>query len=222
MRYLLLLLLVISAAASAEGYIATYTVQSGGLKVGTITRDLSIQGNHYQLIVNTESSLPFIKLGGKESSEGKWEQGIPSPKRYSYSYLHKNEIKEKKLIFSPDHLSVENNGVILATPSHIQDKLSYQLLLSHQFSPSKAHYHYSIADGHKLRSYDFNRVGAEIIHTSLGNFKTIILEYDSAKHHIILWIAPKLNNMILKASFETSGKIVVNATLHSYKKKNTI
>lgn len=221
-RIVALLFLLTSYQALAGGYIASYAVQSGGITVGTITRELDLDDQGYQLTVDTHSSLPLIKLGGTESSQGTWYEGNPAPKMYSYIYKHKNETKEKKLIFSDDHKFVQNNGTTLPISENAQDKLSYQLALRKQLTPSKKDYHYPVADGHKVRSYDFSIVGSEIIHTPIGNFDTIIVEHHSQKHHTILWFAPKLDNMIVKASFETSGKFIVNATLHSYNKKNTI
>lgn len=222
MRLLAWLLICISLPvfADLDSYVATYSVTSGKLKIGTIQRQLETDRQAYTLTVTTHASVPMVSLGGTEQSRGHWQGLTPIPDVYSYKYKHKGKIKEKIITFENNKANYQNQPIKLHP--NTQDKLSYQLLLRNQLQSGKTDYEFAVINGHKVKSYDFHVIGKEKISTPAGQFKTIVIERESNQHHTILWLAPELNNMIIKVSFATEGKFNVTAQLKSFKVKNTI
>ena len=135
-------------------------------------------------------------------------------------YLYKKKVlgrkREAKLSFNWPEMSVKNNvddkPWKMTIPAHTQDKLSYQLQMRIDLKSGKrGPFTYKIADGGRLKEYDFKVVGEEVIQSPLGKFETIKVEMDrgpNATRETFIWYAPALDFMIVKLKqTEADGKV---------------
>jgi hypothetical protein len=135
------------------------------------------------------------------------------------NYLYKKKVLGKKrkasLIFDWDSSSVKNDvddkPWSMEIPKETQDKLSYQLQMRLDLKAGqKGPFSYQIADGGKLKQYDFKIIGNETIQSPLGEYETIKVEMDrgpNAKRETYIWYAPELDYMIVKLKqTEPDGK----------------
>jgi hypothetical protein len=138
------------------------------------------------------------------------------PQKYHYKKIVLGKKREAKLAFDWNSKSV-NNDVNdkpwnMNIPTSTQDKLSYQLQMRLDLKAGKnGPFHYKIADGGRLKEYDFKIIGAEKIKSPLGEFDTIKVEMDrgpKATRKTYIWYAPELDYTIIKLKqIEGDGKV---------------
>ncbi len=137
-----------------------------------------------------------------------------------HEYLYKKKVlgrkREATLSFDWQAMSVNNNidhkPWKMDIPLHTQDKHSYQLQMRIDLKSGKrGPFTYQIADGGRLKEYDFKVIGEEVIESPLGKFDTIKVEMDrgpNASRETFIWYAPALDFMIVKLKqTEADGKV---------------
>ncbi|WP_293265841.1 DUF3108 domain-containing protein [Neptunomonas sp.] len=138
------------------------------------------------------------------------------PQKYHYKKLVLGKKREAKLAFNWPGMSVKNNvddkPWKMEIPTNTQDKLSYQLQMRLDLKAGKkGPFNYKIADGGRLKEYDFKIIGSEKIQSPLGEFDTIKVEMDrgpKASRKTYIWYAPSLDYMIIKLKqIEGDGKV---------------
>ncbi len=138
------------------------------------------------------------------------------PQNYHYKKKVLGKKKEAKLAFDWVTMSVNNDiddkPWKMEIPEFTQDKLSYQLQMRLDLKAGKkGPLSYKIADGGRLKVYDFNIIGNEKIQSPLGEYDTIKVEMDrgpEASRETYIWYAPALDYMIVKLKqIEGDGKI---------------
>lgn len=204
---LLSLPLLCHAAPSLKSYKATYQVQAYHVKVGTLTRQLTLNPSHYTLSVKADSQLPLLSLDGSESSTGTWEHNYPIPSTYRYTYSYRDTDKERTLAFDWDHNTVTVDNQQLTIPVPTYDKLSYQLALRHDLKMGNTTLRYDVVDKAKLKTYAFTIQKPESLHTALGDLDTILVERQHKSRTIQLWFAPKLDYVIVQAKYYHHDKL---------------
>ena len=107
----------------------------------------------------------------------------------------------------------------MPVPQKTVDKLSYQisLMLKLAGKPEK-HFSFHVADGGKLKEYQFEIMGEERVYTSLGSYKALKIQHQRYQKdkNITLWCAPELNYLPVKIIQEETDKPTFISTLISY------
>lgn len=215
-------------------FVATYMISAMGLEGINVTNSLSLdkatsdrQAYHFKSYSMPVGLLAFKKDETRdEQSAGLVLAGKLQPERYSFLQLRDNEThRNVEINFdwlrqeATNHHKDKNSKWTMTVPLHTTDKLSYQLALMLKLAnnPEKR-FSLDVADGGRIKNYDFEILGEERVYTSLGSYKTIKIHHH--RYHkdknITLWCAPKLNYLPVKIIQEESGKPTFISTLISY------
>lgn len=184
---------------------ANYKIKYDGITIGQSLVTLqSLQTKHYLLSISDQPSLPFLSGNVLESSAGLWLGARAVPLQYYYNYRYLTKKRQIILYFNwrKKNVIIRVNGMPWTMPimQGTQDKLSYELQLRQDLLNNKKSFSYPVADGGKIKYYQFKLIGNEIITTPLGTFNTIkIIRLPTPdKESVTLWIAKQLNYQIVQ------------------------
>lgn len=213
----LLPMVCLAKVVPLNDYRATYDIQINSMPIGTITHQLYSKNGQYLLELDAVSSLPIpVELSGNEQSEGVWQEGYPKPNHYSYHYSYEKERKNQDITFnwSALHAINQKNQRIVPIEEHTQDKISYQLALRQDLRQHKPTLSYQIADGKRLKTYDFVlKKNRETLKTPLGEIDTVIIERTAKDQVTRLWAAPQYDYLLIQIEHEQGNGMVVTAKL---------
>lgn len=178
---------------------AVYKADYKGLPISAKgIRELSKTAEGHYLLSSKATSL-FASI--TESSEFRIEGEYLKPIEYQY---HRSGIGRKRnavLSFDWDSNTVLNNVQnkpwSMDVPLGALDKLLYQfklrddLLIAHENGEPWPALNYVIADGGRLKNYEFEVIGEEVIDTPIGQLKTIKATRvrDSRNRQSTFWLA---------------------------------
>jgi len=217
---LLGMLLSMQAAASPmKPFIASYEVVKAGDKIAQTT--FSLQPGKDGTWRYQSRSIPLgwlataMGISVTETSTLKWHGNDFIVSEYRYERTGKS--KKAHLKFDWDAMKVTNtiNGDLwkMDVPRGTVDKLSILLALMTQLKADVKTYRFSVADGGKLKTYEFNILGEDSIDTTLGRLKTIKVSRNKLGHkdgRSTLWLAPELNNFIVRVEKkDKNGELIV-------------
>lgn len=184
---------------------AIYKIKYDGITIGQSTVTLqTLPSKHYLLSISDQPSLPFLSGNVLESSAGLWlgTKAMPLEYYYNYHYLAKNRQIALYFNWHKKNVIIRVNGTpwLMSIIQGTQDKLSYELQLRQDLLNNKKFFSYPVADGGKIKYYQFRMVGNQIITTPLGTFNTIeIIRLPTPeKEGVTLWIAKQLNYQIVQ------------------------
>ncbi len=197
--------------AAAQGspfkpFSAQYDVLHNGNHVAITTLSLARHSESTWLYSRTSEAVGWIShiLSGKitEQSIFNWNNGMQI---LSYHYDRNRDEKRVRLKFDWRNMKVINdiNGDPwkMALSPGTFDKLSANLALAVHLSSGKTSVHLPVADGGKLKIYDFNIIGEEPIDTPMGKIKTMKISRNKRgreDRQAWLWLASELNHVIIK------------------------
>ncbi len=145
-----------------------------------------------------------------ESSQFEMASGRIRPLSYNYYRKSFGRKKTAQLIFDWDNLQVHNNiqnkpwSMPIDTDTY--DKISYQLQLQLDLKAGREDLTYQIADGGRLKTYQFIRQAEETVQTPAGSFKAVkvLLQKENSDRTTLIWFAPELDYLIVKLSQQDS------------------
>ncbi len=199
-----------SAAELPMPFNAVYKAEYGSLTI-TATRSLQkISDDSMELRFAAKSWLARIE----EVSQFQWDpEGQLVPKKYHYQRSGLGRDRQALLNFDWQNQKVVNNVQnkpwSMDLPQAALDKLSYQLQLRHDLINDKQDMRYKIADGGRLKTYDFKVLGEETLSTPLGQLNAVKVERirENAKRTTHLWLAKDWNHLVVKIrQTEKDGK----------------
>ena len=220
-------------------FVATYMVTALGLEGLNVTNSLSLDKvkDDHQAYQFKSYSMPVGLLAFKqddtrdEQSKGQLIAGRIQPEQYSFLQLQDNETRRNvEITFdwlkkeATNHHKHQNSKWRMSIPHNTTDKLSYQLSLMMKLAtqPEKQ-FIFKVADGGRVKNYEFEILGEERVYTSMGSYKALKI-YHRRYHkdkEITLWCAPELNYLPVKIIQEESGKPTFVSTLLSYQEGMT-
>ena len=228
-----------STSNSLKPFVATYMVTALGLEGLNVTNSLSLdkaKGDR-QAYQFKSYSMPVGLLAFKqddtrdEQSKGQLIAGRIQPEQYSFLQLQDNETRRNvEITFdwlkkeATNHHKHQNSKWHMSIPHNTTDKLSYQLSLMKKLAtqPEKQ-FIFKVADGGRVKDYEFKILGEERVYTSMGSYKALKIHH--RRYHkdkeITLWCAPELNYLPVKIIQEESGKPTFVSTLLSYQEGMT-
>lgn len=215
MRYLLsvVLLLVSPQLVAMEllsPYTAKYDVRYNGFKVGELVQQLKPVVDGRQVMqtkaYTTGAAAFFMKDTITEQSIWKFNEDKPALIRYSQLHEKRRETKRETLEFDwqRGELKSERKGKVATLPleSGTLDKHMYQLVLRQDVAAGAKEMNYTVAERGKLRQYDFQVVGEEVLQTRhLGNLNCIKVE----KGDTTIWLASRYAYLPVKIKSRKKG-----------------
>ncbi len=188
---------------------ATYQAEFSGFGV-TAERKLSGGPESWRLDFSAHSMFAKIEEYSRFTRQGL--RLIPQHYDYQKSGLGKD--RHTALSFEDSATRVINvydkSRSIENAPDNIQDKISYQLQLAVDVANGKSPLKYQVADGKKIREYEFEVTGREKLQTSMGLIETIKVQRvrgEDAERVTNIWFAPDWNYALVKLmQREDNGK----------------
>lgn len=202
---LLFALSTISLAASTEepkDFHAVYKAKISGISI-TATRSLeTLENGNKKLTFIADSWLGDII----ETSEFQWDENVHViPETYTYNRTGLGRNREAILKFNWQENQVVNNVERkpwkMKIPDLALDKVSYQLQIRSDLINQKPLLSYNIADGGRLKQYDFEILGEEEIETRAGKFTAIRVKRireESEERQTIFWLAKDWDYLVIR------------------------
>ncbi|OGT78991.1 MAG: hypothetical protein A3J35_01335 [Gammaproteobacteria bacterium RIFCSPLOWO2_02_FULL_52_10] len=217
----LLLLGSFNVAASPgqlpQPFSASYSLHSMGTRIATMKRSFaSLESGIYLYYseTNTDGLLALLRKDQIiEKSTWQFTEGQLQP--LLYSYLHtggkKNRNVEINFDWSARKITNSINGSSWQMPiqAYIMDKLLYQLAIMYDLDKGMNKISYAIADGGKIKTYDFELVGKEVVNTPIGDFDALKLvrHKSNTNQKTAIWCAKELGYLPVKVeNVEDNGR----------------
>ena len=206
-------------AAFPDRFDASYSLHAGDLEVGTTSVSLSPSGDgRFEYTTVSRTTGVASLLGLREVRERSvWEASGPHIRslRYDYQRLGSKE-RQVEVVFDWSTGRVTNyvNGDIwhMDVPDPTFDRQNYVLALMRDLAAGARPSSYQIADGGKLKTYEFNHLGRERVSTALGSFETLVVErtQPDATRRTTFWCAPFFDYLPVQIEHrEEKGSIFV-------------
>ncbi|WP_226667066.1 DUF3108 domain-containing protein [Microbulbifer aggregans] len=198
-----------TASAVLQPFTAVYQAEFSGFGV-TAERKLTGTPESWRLDFSANSMFAKIEEYSRFAQQG----GRLVPQHYDYKKSGLGKDRHTALSFESDQrrvINVYNKArSIDNAPADIQDKISYQLQLALDVAAGKKELVYDVADGKKIRHYEFRVTGNEKIKTPMGMIDTIKVQRIRAQDServTNIWFAPQWNYALIKLQQqEDNGK----------------
>jgi len=209
--------LAIATGDLPNAFEAEFSLYTKGAKVAKMKRSLSLLENG-QFLYRSETYITgLLSLFKKDHiiEQSTWYLHEKQIRPLLYSYEHTGGKKDRNVIIHFDWSSKQITNSIngaswsMQTQPDIMDKLLYQLAIMHDLKVGKEQLAYTIADGGKIKIYNFTMLGEEIIKTPIGNLHTLKLERQrpDSRRKTTLWCAQELKFLPVKVeNIETDGR----------------
>ncbi len=206
-RLLLILLLCTPLTAWGEpllgSFSARYDLSRNGIRVGETQVNLLVRPDEtYSYQAHTEPSGVLALWREdliEEQSHGTLVDGRPRPERYLYHREGDGISLHLELHFDWEnakvHIDSGDTSWALDIGPETLDKMVQQLAFVRDLAAGAQQASYHIADGGRLKTYQYRVLGNETLKTPLGRYTTI--RADRSKNagapDYSLWLAPKLD-----------------------------
>jgi len=214
-----LLLSLCGGAAAVElprTFEAHYSLYRTGAKVAEMLRVFTrLENGQYRYRSETRTTglfAIFRKDHVVEQSDWLFRNGELRPLEYLYEHSGGKKDRNVAVTFDWDAQRITNtvNGKSWRMPAepNVMDKLLYQLAIMHDLKARRSPLAYTVADGGKIKTYNFELLGEEIIHTPLGEFSTIKVsrQRSDSRRETVFWCAEKLQFLPVRVeNIETDG-----------------
>ena len=178
---------------------AEYSLKRNGVILGKSKRSLSTApgGNYVYSTLTYATGLIawFVKDKIKENSVWHFDGTHLRPLEYVYSREGGSKTRNIKLAFDWQHHTVVNSidgdPWRMEIPPDAQDKLVYQLSIMYDLQQGKRKLGYNIADGGKMKNYQFEIQGEEVLNTPMGKIKTVRIQRIGDQRDTTVWCAPQ-------------------------------
>ncbi len=213
--------------AAASHYQAHYKVSARGLPLGKAQHDLSVDAEgHYRYHFRTESTLPFVEYKSRESSAGYITNNQVIPQQYHFQRKKYGKQEQVAVNFDWENavahlIASESRDIVLQVG--MQDKLSYHLALKFAILNQKLPQAFQFIDKKGIKHYPFSYLGDETLNTILGSVDTVKIQrqQEASNRATTLWLAPKLDYVLIKVVEHKDGKLLSKAELSALRYKKS-
>jgi hypothetical protein len=220
----------ISSASTDSGFspfVAVYKVQYGDIDAGNMTLTLKkLDVNSYKLstISRTTGIASWFKSSDvTESSQWTLKNERVIPFLYNFQDDDRDDDRHIQVRFNWNTNQAINNidgkpWTMEVTPI-AQDKLSYIAHLMQDLRNGNREVVYDIADGGKLKTYNFRAEANETIATGVGELETVRikrLRQHRKNRFTLYWCAERYGYLPVKIEKWKRGKPAYSITLKSY------
>lgn len=212
-RAVLPLLAIVSGAASAQSKLpqtfeAGYSLYSRGAKIAEMRRILRPLNNGLYQYRSETRTTGLIALFRNDHivEESTWLLHGESLRPLRYLYEHSRGKKDRNVAVDFDWASrritntINGDSWLMPAEPDVLDKLLYQFAIMYDLSSGRIPRYYTIADGGKIKSYEFESLGEETVKTPLGNFQTLKFSRhrEDSDRKTTFWCAPDLDFLPVK------------------------
>ena len=196
---------------------ASYSLHSMGTRFATMNRSFSLLQDGTYLYYSETNTDGLLALLRKDHiiEKSTWRFAADRLQPLHYSYLHtggkKNRNVEIDFDWAARKITNSINGSSWQMPiqAYIMDKLLYQLAIMYDLDKGLKKISYTIADGGKIKIYDFDLVGTEKIKTPIGDFDALKLvrHKPNTDQKTAIWCARELGYLPIKVeNVEDNGR----------------
>ncbi|MBI4005385.1 MAG: DUF3108 domain-containing protein [Gammaproteobacteria bacterium] len=206
---------------------ASYKLYSSGIEIAVSQRTMSNSHDNKYVYRNVSHTTGIASLFYKDHivEESQWKFANDQLYPLDYSYVRTRGKKDREVNI---HFDWENNLIInrvndrtrkMQLESGVLDKLLYQYAIMRDLQNGYFPGSYTIADGGKMKTYNFEQLGEETIYTPLGDLHTIkVLRYkpdDSTQNKLIFWCAPGFQYLPVKIEQTEEDGQIITAVIES-------
>lgn len=182
---------------------ATYNLTRAGVSVGKVLRTLIRRddGTYVYESQSHSSGVLAVFLKDRIVERSRWQITDDTVRSLEYLYERTGGSKTRhvRLAFDWQSMVVTNNvdGDPWKMPLSpgAMDKLLYQLAVMRDLRAGKRKLVYNVADGGKLKSYEFDIVGEETIETQIGKLNSIRVTRNRDDRVTTIWCAAEYGYM---------------------------
>lgn len=186
--------------AALQPYRLSYAATMNGMDINA-ERQLSINGDNYQLVTSAKNMLGSITEEGKFTLDGK---GVIVDQGYQYERNIIGMKKEEELSYDrtagvANYESKKKKRQVKLDGNYL-NQLSYQIQLQRDLLNGVSDLQYQVIARGRLKDYNFEILGEENLQTPLGPFKTIKVRRvrEDDDRETIMWFAPSLNYLLVQ------------------------
>lgn len=233
LKYLVfgVLLLSFNTAFANDGqpslFNAIYKLYSSGIEIAVSQRTINNSHDNKYIYRSESHTTGIASLFYKDHivEESLWKFSDNQLYPLEYSYLRTRGKKDREVNI---HFDWENNLITnrvnnstseMQLESGVLDKLLYQYAIMRDLQNGQFPDTYSIADGRKIKTYNFEKLGEETIYTPLGDLHTIkVLRHkpsDSTQTRLIFWCASKFQYLPVKIEQTEEDGQIITAVIES-------
>ncbi|MEW8626464.1 MAG: DUF3108 domain-containing protein [Candidatus Thiodiazotropha sp.] len=209
---------ILNAAADERltPFTAEFTVHRNILPLGRLTLSLELKPDgSYRYTAHSQPSLLanlFSRNEVIEESQGSYLMGQITPHRYTYRDKdQQSENSEVKFDWQTEQAATTSRGVTWSQPirAATQDKLSQQLQVRIHLAQGKQQISYQVADGGKIKNYQFRVVGEETVASSDVEYRCLRVERSkgTGTSDYTIWFATELGYLPIKIERNQNGKV---------------
>ena len=190
------------AAAGAESppalapFTVDYTFSNSGINLVHMTRTLRHDGDGRYILKSESRAMNILAWfdDGKITETSTWHFVDGTPRPLHYEYLRTGR-KDRHVELDFDwHKGIVTNTInndpwTMKIPPQTQDKLLYQLTLMLDLKADKTPIVYRIADGGKMKTMNFSRLGEETVSLPVGKLNAVKLFTKTSKRSTTVWCA---------------------------------
>lgn len=204
---------------------ASYKLYGKGMEVANINRTFQrTRDNHY--IYRSESQTTGLVALFRDDhiiEESRWKHIDGQLKPLDYSYKHTGSKKnrdvdirfdwDKKVIIN----RVNEHTWKMPLENGVLDKLLYQYAIMVDLQKGLFPDTYTIADGGKMKTYHFERLGEETVTTPLGELETvkILRQKPDDTRRSVFWCAEQFNYLPVKVKHTEDDGLETTAIIQS-------
>jgi len=186
----------------------SFKIFKKGTEVAEMHRSLSrLDNGEFVYLSETNSTglaSIFYKLHIMEKSHWQLQDQKLKPLNYSYDRIKKKKESHKIIVFDwkNNQANYIGNGKKSSfdLKAGMTDKLLYQINIMRDLEKGRRPTTYTVVDGAKIKTYDFEYLGEEFIETPIGGFNTVKLvrHKPGKKENTVLWCARDLHYLPIK------------------------
>ncbi len=214
------------ASNPLKPYTAIYQTKMKGMSVSAERKLKADSDGNYVLSMNTSSMMVKIK----ESSRFRLNKQQIISQHYRYEQSGAGKKRKNKLSFDWDNKITTDKGyepaISLEVPEGTLDRLNSQLQIRLDLAnpTNKELPTYSVVDKKRLKEYDFEIIGEELLKTPVGRLNTVKIQRQRAKskRKTYIWYAKDWDYFLVKLEQveDDGGKYELNlkeATINGVK-----
>lgn len=205
---------------------AEYNLYSKGLEVAHIKRVFRALADGTYIYESRSHPVGLLAVFRDDRivERTNWEQTENGFRPIKYIYKHSGSKKNRDVEINFDwqanevYMQVNENHWQMDLEPSTLDKMLYQLAVMRDLKRGLEKFSYRIADGGKMKSYNFKTFSEEAVQTPYGDFEALKVERfrEDRERETILWCVQKLDYLPVKVvNIEPDG-LKTTALLKSY------
>lgn len=188
---------------------AEYVLYSRGFEVAHISRLLEQTPDGTYILSSDSKTVGMASLfrDDRIHERSRWqlsESGM-QPLEYVYDHSGSRRNRQVQIDFDWDNhkvrMEINNDHWQMDLEPGTLDKLLYQLALMHDLSQNgQQQTRYKVADGGRIREYDFKPLGSERVETPMGKFDAVKMarHRSDSDRETVIWCAEELGYLPVK------------------------